>query len=118
MKRKKLLIGSFIAALACVAGGVGMAIPNDTSAVTASATAATKTVDQVSLVMKNGASVRYASSATDSGIRFSVNLSLADYLGLEANDYVAFPRVEARVEFYDLVAVLGELHSGIFASSA
>lgn len=32
--------------------------------------------------------------------------------------YFAFPRVEARVEFYDLVAVLGELHGGIFASSA
>ena len=32
--------------------------------------------------------------------------------------YFAFPGVEARVEFYDLVAVLGELHGGIFASPA
>ena len=32
--------------------------------------------------------------------------------------YFAFPGVEARVEFYNLVALLRELHSGIFASSA
>ena len=121
MKRKKLLIGSFIAALACVAGGVGMAIPNDTSAVTASAAAATKTVDQVSLVMKNGASVRYASSATDSGIRFSVNLSSADYLGLEANEGNVYSSVSYGMIImpYSYLATYGELtEENLFSDSA
>jgi hypothetical protein len=32
--------------------------------------------------------------------------------------YFAYPRVETRIKFYDLVAVFGELHGGSFASSA
>ena len=121
MKRKKILIGSFIAMVACLAGGVGMKIPNGMGAVSASAAAATKTVDQVSLVMKNGASVRYASSATDSGIRFSVNLSKADYLGLEANEGNVYSSVSYGMIImpYSYLATYGELtEENLFSDSA
>ena len=119
MKRKKLLIGSFFTALACVAGGVGMVIPKN--AVVANAAAETKTVEQVSLVMKNGASVRYASSATDSGIRFSVNLSKADYLGLEANEGNVYSSVSYGMIImpYSYLATYGELtEENLFSDSA
>ena len=45
---------------------------------------------------------------------FFIILSVLDVLLF----YFACPRVETRVELYDLVAVLGELHGGSFASSA
>ncbi len=119
MKRKKLLIGSFFAALACVAGGVGMVIPKN--AVVANAAAETKTVEQVSLVMKNGASIRYASSATDSGIRFSVNLSAADYLGLEANEGKVYTSVSYGMAImpYSYLGTYGELtEENLFSDDA
>lgn len=121
MRRKKILVGSFIAMMACLTGGVGMTISNGTGAVSVSAAATTKTVDQVSLVMKNGASVRYASSATDSGIRFSVNLSKADYLGLEANEGNVYSSVSYGMIImpYSYLATYGELtEENLFSDSA
>ena len=121
MKRMKILICSFIAAVACLASGVGMAISSVTGAASAKAAAEVKSVEQVSLVMKNGASVRYASSATDSGIRFSVNLSAADYLGLEANEGNVYTSVSYGMAImpYSYLGTYGELtEENLFSDDA
>ena len=92
MKRKEKVIYSFLTAVACFLGGIGFAVFGNDSVI-ASAATETKTLKEVSLTMKKGASVRYASSAENSGIRFSVNLSAEDYLGLEANEGAVYQSV-------------------------
>lgn len=119
MKRNKMLIGSLVLALACLASGVAFSANNNV--LSANAATTVKTVNEVSLVMKNGASVRYASSATDSGIRFSVNLSAEDYLGLEANEGKVYSSVSYGMALmpYSYLETYGELtEDNLFGKNA
>lgn len=80
-------------AAACLCGGVGFSVVGNNGMVSANADVVATTIDAVTLTMKNGASVRYVDSKTESGIRFSMNLSNKDYLGLEANEGDAYQSV-------------------------
>ena len=120
MKRTKTWIRTFLIAAACLCGGVGFSMLEN-GEVTANANVALKTLDAVSLTMKNGASVRYVASKAESGIRFSVNLSESDYLGLEANEGGVYQSVSYGVAImpYTYLATYGELtEENLFGENA
>ncbi|MBQ8394347.1 MAG: DUF4838 domain-containing protein [Clostridia bacterium] len=86
--RKQLLIFLTTATCAVTAFGVGFAVENNKIS-TISASAQTKTIDDVTFEMDAGAAVR---KDTPTGIRFRSMLSVDDYNALEANT-AAYSRV-------------------------
>lgn len=119
MKRKLWI--SALCMMACLASAAGVTSLKDVMKVSANTTATPILVEDAELVMKKGASVRYATSAEKSGLRFTVTLPEADYLGLEANEGVAYQSVKYGVALmpYTYLESFGRLtEENLFGNSA
>lgn len=77
--RKKWLVGLSTAASLCLLTTVGMSAK-------ALAEVEAKTLDEITVMMKEGASVRYADSYADNGLRYRLQMSVSDYEGLKKDN--------------------------------
>lgn len=107
MKKRLSLASLFVAFALCFIMGFAAAITN------VRANEALKTVDEITFVMENGANVRYATTESESGLRFEAEMSATDYTALMNNvgDGKAYSEMSFGVMImpYDYIEKYGDL---------